>query len=50
MVQWTAEKDQQILKGIFTFCDIKSSSELLKFLADQIGEGKPPHPLYRHIH
>jgi hypothetical protein len=30
----------QILKGIFKFHDIKSSAPLLKYLAEQIGEGK----------
>ncbi|KAH4478218.1 hypothetical protein HBH89_253170 [Parastagonospora nodorum] len=39
MVQWTADKDQIILKGIFKFCDIKSSAPLLKYLAEQIGGG-----------
>ncbi|UPX12307.1 uncharacterized protein EKO05_0002861 [Ascochyta rabiei] len=39
MVNWTAEKDQTILKGIFKFHTIKNSKPLLDFLAREIGEG-----------
>ncbi|KAF2026634.1 hypothetical protein EK21DRAFT_115582 [Setomelanomma holmii] len=42
MVNWNAEKDQIILKGIFKFHDIKSSAPLLKYLSEQIGEGCTP--------
>ncbi|KAH7348111.1 hypothetical protein BKA66DRAFT_576300 [Pyrenochaeta sp. MPI-SDFR-AT-0127] len=42
MVQWTAEKDQIILRGIFKFHDIKSSTPLLKYLANEIGEDCTP--------
>ncbi|KAI4913381.1 hypothetical protein J4E85_010835 [Alternaria conjuncta] len=37
MVNWTADKDQIILKGIFKFHDIKSSAPLLKYLSEEIG-------------
>ncbi|KAI4906003.1 hypothetical protein J4E90_011001 [Alternaria incomplexa] len=37
MVNWTADKDQVILKGIFKFHDIKSSAPLLKYLSEDIG-------------
>ncbi|KAH3976207.1 hypothetical protein HBH64_090440 [Parastagonospora nodorum] len=51
MVQWTADKDQIILKGIFKFCDIKSSAPLLKYLAEQIGGGKSclSFPLHQYV-
>ncbi|KAL6706670.1 hypothetical protein ACN47E_005212 [Coniothyrium glycines] len=42
MVTWNAQKDQIILKGIFKFHDIKSGAPLLKYLAEQIGEGCTP--------
>ncbi|KAF2854448.1 hypothetical protein T440DRAFT_465413 [Plenodomus tracheiphilus IPT5] len=42
MVNWTAEKDQIILKGIFKFHEIKNSAPLLKYLAEEIGEGCTP--------
>ncbi|KAH6843531.1 hypothetical protein B0T12DRAFT_397741 [Alternaria alternata] len=37
MVNWTADKDQIILKGIFEFHDIKSTGPLLDYLANKIG-------------
>ncbi|KAI4608175.1 hypothetical protein J4E80_009183 [Alternaria sp. BMP 0032] len=40
MVNWTADKDQVILKGIFKFHDIKSSAPLLKYLSEEIGGGE----------
>ncbi|KAF1933637.1 uncharacterized protein M421DRAFT_395756 [Didymella exigua CBS 183.55] len=39
MVNWTAEKDRTILKGIFKFHNIKNSQPFLEFLANEIGEG-----------
>ncbi|KAF1361984.1 hypothetical protein EJ07DRAFT_153563 [Lizonia empirigonia] len=42
MVTWDATKDQTLLKGIFAFHNIKNSAPLLKYLADQIGEGCTP--------
>ncbi|KAF1974667.1 hypothetical protein BU23DRAFT_567460 [Bimuria novae-zelandiae CBS 107.79] len=42
MVTWTAEKDQQLLKGVFQFCDIKMSGPLVEYLAGIIGEGCTP--------
>ncbi|KAF2823654.1 hypothetical protein CC86DRAFT_408684 [Ophiobolus disseminans] len=42
MVNWNAEKDQIILKGIFKFLDIKSSGPLLDYLAKEIGENCTP--------
>ncbi|KAJ4322182.1 hypothetical protein N0V94_002530 [Neodidymelliopsis sp. IMI 364377] len=36
MVNWTAELDCKILKGIFTFHKIKSSGPLLDYLAKEI--------------
>ncbi|KAF1957443.1 hypothetical protein CC80DRAFT_547348 [Byssothecium circinans] len=42
MVQWNAEKDQLILKGVFQFCDIKCSGPLLKHLAEMIGDDCTP--------
>ncbi|CAN9340553.1 unnamed protein product [Alternaria alternata] len=38
MVNWTADKDQIILKGIFEFHDIKSTGPLLDYLANKIGD------------
>lgn len=42
MVNWTAEKDAQLLVGIFEFTEIKFSQPLLKHLADKIGDGCTP--------
>ncbi|KAF3053373.1 hypothetical protein E8E11_011744 [Didymella keratinophila] len=42
MVNWSAEKDQTILRGIFAFHDIKNSQPLLEYLAKEIGEGCTP--------
>ncbi|KAJ4354099.1 uncharacterized protein N0V89_005832 [Didymosphaeria variabile] len=42
MVQWTPEKDQTLLKGVFQFADIKMSKELLEHLASLIGDGCTP--------
>ncbi|PVI07634.1 hypothetical protein DM02DRAFT_666546 [Periconia macrospinosa] len=42
MVQWTAEKDQILLKGVFQFNDIKFSQPLLKHLAELIGDECTP--------
>ncbi|KAJ4302672.1 hypothetical protein N0V90_001561 [Kalmusia sp. IMI 367209] len=42
MVAWNAEKDQVLLKGVFQFCDIRTSGALLAYLAEQIGEGCTP--------
>ncbi|KAJ4379325.1 hypothetical protein N0V86_005370 [Didymella sp. IMI 355093] len=42
MVNWTPQKDQTILKGIFAFHDIKNSQPLLQYLAKEIGEGCTP--------
>ncbi|KAF1850895.1 uncharacterized protein K460DRAFT_400929 [Cucurbitaria berberidis CBS 394.84] len=42
MVQWNAEKDQVILKGIFKFHEIKNSAPLLEYLAKEIGDGCTP--------
>ncbi|KAF9695138.1 hypothetical protein EKO04_006889 [Ascochyta lentis] len=42
MVNWTADKDQTILKGIFAFHKIKISKDFLEYLAAEIGEGCTP--------
>ncbi|OAL50957.1 hypothetical protein IQ07DRAFT_598972 [Pyrenochaeta sp. DS3sAY3a] len=39
-MKWTAIEDQKILRGIFKFHDIKSSTALLNYLAEEIGGGK----------
>ncbi|KAH6622330.1 hypothetical protein C7974DRAFT_457382 [Boeremia exigua] len=42
MVNWTADKDQIILVGIFKFHDIKNSAPLLNYLTKEIGDGCTP--------
>ncbi|CAI6333482.1 unnamed protein product [Periconia digitata] len=42
MVQWTAEKDQLLLKGVFQFNNITFSKPLLEHLASMVGEDCTP--------
>ncbi|KAF2868332.1 hypothetical protein BDV95DRAFT_609819 [Massariosphaeria phaeospora] len=42
MVNWTAEKDATLMRGLFKHLDIKFTNELCKELADAVGEGCTP--------